>query len=58
MNNVIFIVLIARDHSFRIVWSTRRECAVSLLDCQSWASGFKPRPGQKFGSRFLFLLRP
>ena len=30
----------------------------SLLDCQSPGSGFKPRPGQKFGSRFLFHLRP
>ena len=31
---------------------------VSVLDCQSWGSGFKPRLVQKFGSRFLFHLRP
>ena len=31
---------------------------VSVLDCQSWGLGFKPRPGQKFGSIFLFQLRP
>ncbi len=31
---------------------------VSALDCQSRGSGFKPRPEQKFGSRFLFHLRP
>ena|SRR6218665_2395033 len=29
---------------------------VNVLDCQSRGSGFKPRPGQKFGSRFLFHL--
>src|SRR6218665_3284177 len=27
---------------------------VSVLDCQSRGSGFKSRPVQKFGSRFLF----
>ena len=31
---------------------------VSVLDCQSWGSRFKPRPGQKFSSRFLFHLFP
>ena len=31
---------------------------VSVLDYQSWGSGFKSRPGQKFGSRFLLHLRP
>ena len=31
---------------------------VSVLDCQSRDSGFKPWPGQKFGLRFLLHLRP
>src|SRR6218665_2067461 len=30
---------------------------VSMLDCQSRSSWFKPWRGQKFGSRFLFHLR-
>ena len=29
---------------------------VSVLDCQSWGSGFKSRPEQKFSSRFLLHL--
>jgi len=29
----------------------------SFYHCQSWGSGFKLRPGQKFGSRFLFHVR-
>src|SRR6218665_333199 len=31
---------------------------VSVLDCQSRGSGFKSRPVQKFGSRFLLHLCP
>ena len=31
---------------------------VSVLDRQQWDSGFKSRPGQKFGSRFLLHLHP
>ena len=31
---------------------------VSVLDCQSWGSRLKPRPGQKFSSRVLFHLHP
>ena len=31
---------------------------VIVLDCQSRGSGFKSRPGQKFGFSFLFHLRP
>ena len=31
---------------------------VSALDCQLRGPGFKSRPGQKFGSRFLLHLRP
>ena len=31
---------------------------VSVLDCQSRGSGFKYRPWQKFGSRFLLHLCP
>src|SRR6218665_1922141 len=30
----------------------------SVLDCQSRCSGFKSRPGQKLGSRFLLHLHP
>src|SRR6218665_3211850 len=31
---------------------------VSALDCQTRGPGFKSRPGQKFGSRFLLHLSP
>src|SRR6218665_611146 len=46
--------------SFSHAWDARWRSypVVRQLDCQWRGSGFKSRPGQKFGSRFLLLLRP
>jgi len=38
--------------------SKRGSLVISVLGCQLWSSGFTPRPGHKFGSRFLLHLRP
>ena len=49
------------DLVFRRSDSTQWVCGglvVSVLDCQSRGSGFKSRPGQKFGSRFLLHVCP
>src|SRR6218665_1491273 len=42
---------------FCVLGWVRRILVVRVLACQSLGSGIKPRPGQKFGSRFLFHLR-
>src|SRR6218665_3236402 len=41
-----------------VPWGVHGSLVVGVLDCQSRGSGFKSRPGQIFGSRFLFHLHP
>ena len=57
-----FYILLHSTLNYRFVWSFSQlvhgGLVVSVLDCQSIGSGFKSRPGQKFGSRFLLHLCP
>ena len=51
-------IRVIRKHALIRAFMVCGGLVVSVLDCQSKGSGFKSRPEQKFGSTFLFHLRP